>query len=294
MALLLALVVASGPAHAADPSFRRVKEARLGRYFAAPGLPGGVDVKRSEAFLERLHALFGRAPAGFRVEYYRHRSLAALREHLGFAAVGATDVHAARIDSVRPFHPHELVHAVACRIGRTPPLFEEGLAEALTTDRSRSGEPIEAVALRFLDGRGRLDALVHDFAAVSAERDYAVAASFVAFLLDRGGIEPFVAYLSRCGNGEPWEAALRAEYGKRLGALEHEWSLHLRAGGVRRPWHDPKSWPASRRTIVTAIAEANPTAASGRFRTPSPLDGPADRAGSPDGSDRSAGLRSRE
>jgi hypothetical protein len=32
------------------------------------------------------------------------------------------------IDSVRDFHPHELVHAVARRIGRPPVFFAEGLA----------------------------------------------------------------------------------------------------------------------------------------------------------------------
>jgi hypothetical protein len=276
LGLLLASLLVAGLAYADDPAFRQVKRARRGSYYTVDGGRDHVDVKRTEAFLERLFALFGEPPDGWRIEYYRHPSAETLRQRVGFAAVGATDVARARIDSVRAYHPHELVHAVACRIGRTPPLFEEGLAEALTTDVSRRGEPVDTVARRFLAGGRQLQALVIDFAADDPERDYAVAGSFIAFLLDRHGIEPFVRLLGRCGRGERWDAALRAEYGAGLAVLEYEWSRELcKQPAARRALVDASSWPGSlRRAQLTPGPVAAQPARVGDTATPA-----ADRAG---------------
>jgi hypothetical protein len=215
-------------------------------YFAAHARD--VDVRRSEAFMERLDALFGPPPAGWRVQYYRHASASELQARFGAPATGVTDLRTGRVDSVRPYHPHELVHAATGRVGLPPMFFVEGLAVALTSEGRWRGSEIDSIAAEFLAARGDLrDVLLH-FALEQADRDYALAGSFVAFLLDRYGIEPLVAFVRACDEAPGASGrALRSSYGKSFGALAAEWQSALKPRGPRprREWYDAASWPRS-------------------------------------------------
>ena len=289
-ALLALLGSVPAPAAAVEPAtFKRVAQATHGRYYAARGQR--VDVRRNEEFLARLFSLFGPAPAGWRVEYYRHASVADLERRIGFAAYGVTDLEALRIDSVHDYHPHELVHAVAGRLGQPPLLFTEGLAVALSAQGLWRGRDMDALAREHMVAGGSLDRLLRTFAEQDPDRDYAVAGSFVAFLLDRGGIEPLVRFLAGCGRDPGrYEAALRAAYGHGLADLEFEWLRRLRTAQptVARAWYDAGRWPEAlrpERPTATAsvsapdrpVASAAPStvalepAAGGRsaFRLPS-------------------------
>jgi hypothetical protein len=261
--LVIALLfggVTSARGGPALPVFERVAETDHARYYSTRG--SKVDVRRSEVFLGRLFTLFGLASDGARLEFYRYASVEQLRSEVGIAAYGVTNLDSLRIDSVREYHPHELVHAVAGRLGRPPLLFTEGLAVALTSEGRWRGRDIDEIARAYVRGNRSIDPLLGDFGAEDPDRDYAVAASFVAFLLDRDGIDPFLAFLRGCGAGpEGYEQAFARAYGRGVRDLGVEWEMTLlRGSSAHRAWYDSKEWPrALRRTVVrTTSADAGP------------------------------------
>ncbi len=95
------------------------------------------------------------------------------------------DVYATKLP-----HDHEVVHAVAHRFGLPPPFFIEGLAVAY---QFPADETIveEATAARVL-------AAIDEFEAFYlAAGDYSLAGAFVAFVIERHGIEKFMAVYAR-------------------------------------------------------------------------------------------------
>ncbi len=247
--MLSALGVAAVSHAASAAPFKRVAQTAHASYYAAGGAK--VDVRRSDAFLEGLLGLFGPAPRGWRVQYYRHASVSSLATQIGYQAFGVTDLETSRIDSTYEYHPHELVHAVAGRLGRPPLLFTEGLAVALTSRGSWRGRDLDSVAREYLAGHGALYPMLREFALEDPDRDYAVTGSFVGFLLDRYGADPVIALLEGCGSDATrYERALRDAYGKGLADLEREWSRSLGGSGTpaARAWYEPSSWPGSLRS----------------------------------------------
>ncbi len=270
---LIALLLGGGFAGlsvAATPEFRGVAVTEHARYYAPRGLK--VDVRRSEAFLERLFVLFGVDPGERKIEYYRHPSLEEMRQEVGLRAYGVTNLDTLRIDSVRDYHPHELVHAVAGRIGRPPLLFTEGLAVALTSEGRWQGRDIDEIARAYVRGNRSIDPLLRDFGAVDADRDYALAGSFVAFLLDRDGISPLIAFLRGCGpSPSSYRQAFVHAYGRSVLALGVEWEARLLSGPTpRRAWYDSKDWP---RTLEAVASTGTRTAAIPIPSLPASADG---------------------
>ena len=233
------------PAPAAAAGLARVASTAHAVYYADLG--AGVDVRRCEAFLGRLDAVFGPPPPGWRFEYHRHASPADVRALAGFPATGVTELATGRVDSVLPYHPHELVHAVTSRLGRPPALFAEGLAVALTSGGRWNGRQLDDVAREFVAGHGQLVEVLRTFALDDAVRDYALAGSFVAFLLDRYGNERMVAFLQACTRLRDSSHALGASYGRSFAALVDDWEMSLATVRGARAWYDPASWPASLR-----------------------------------------------
>jgi hypothetical protein len=241
-----ALALAAAAAAARGEELTRVASSAHAVYYA--GRPHDVDVRRSEAFLARLDSLFGPPPAGWRVQYYRHAGLAQVQAQVGFPASGVTDLATGRVDSVRPYHPHELVHAAMGRVGRPPALFAEGLAVALTSGGEWKGRPLDDWARGFLAARGQLRDVLLAFALDDPDRDYALAGSFVAFLLDRYGIDPMLVFLRACGGRGRYERAATAAYGRPFDALVVDWERALAAPASPRPWYDAATWPGSLRS----------------------------------------------
>ena len=258
-------------APAATPGFERVASTSHVDYFAAKGRR--VDVRQNEAFLERLSSLFGPAPEGWRIQYYRHASAGELSEHVGYAVTGVADLATGRIDSTREFHPHELVHAVTGREGQPSAFFAEGLAVALTGQGRWAGRDQDEVAAREMAARPTLEPYLDAFMEQDPSISYAVAGSFVAFLLDRDGIEPMRAFVRGCGaSPRAYERAFRGAYGRSVASLTIEWMEWLRRGheGVGRAWYAPEQWPAAlqRATRVAAASPAPSLAADPTPATP--------------------------
>jgi hypothetical protein len=87
-----------------------------------------------------------------------------------------------------------------------------------------------------------------------------VAGSFVAFLLDRQGIEAMEVFLRGCGDSPSrYEGAFRRAYGRSVASLTIDWMAQLRRGGTNqlRTWYDPARWPAAlQRGIVPPAPQA--------------------------------------
>ena len=248
----------------APPPFELVARTSHVDYFAVKGR--GVDVRRTEAFLERLSLLFGPAPEGWRLRYYRHATAAELSGHVGYAVSGVADLATGRIDSSREFHPHELVHAVTGREGQPPVFFAEGLAVALTGQGRWGGRDVDAVARDEMATRGTLEPLLVGFLDQDPHTAYAVAGSFVAFLLDRHGIAPMLAFVRGCGRSpEAYERAFRRSYGRSVARLTIEWLAWLREDAPRAPraWYEPEQWPVALLREGTDPAPGPPSLAEG-------------------------------
>jgi hypothetical protein len=139
---------------------------------------------------------------------------------------------------------HELVHVIANRLGSPPPLLNEGLAvyisELLGADALRllgfpdtpvhravcqirnSPDHIPLTVLLALDNIGSDE--------YSSAREYAQAASFVKYLVERHGWERFREAYSVLGAQENHEENVRRfhqVYGMGLGELEPAWLLEV-------------------------------------------------------------------
>ena len=267
LATLALLVEASLPAEAAPRAgFKLVAHSARVDYWSEGR--GRIDVDNTERFLSRLDSVFGAPPEGWHIEYYRHASPAALHERLGLPAVGVTDLATGRVDSIRDFHPHELVHAVMARIGHPPVLFAEGLAVAMTSRGVWGDQEFDRLAARAMATRRSLEPFLSAFTEQDPERAYAVAGSFVAFLIDRHGIEPLLAFLRGCAGGpQGYERAFRAAYRTTLARASIDWMAALDRAETpgKRAWYEPETWPESLRTreAVPAVAGIPPIAMPG-------------------------------
>jgi hypothetical protein len=166
---------------------------------------------------------------------------------VGIEASGVTDLSAGRIDSVRDFHPHELVHAVAGRIGRPPVFFAEGLAVALAGAGRWHERDLDAVARQALAASPSLEPFLTRFTEQDPDTAYAVSGSLVAHLLDRFGIEPMVAFFRGCGSSsQAYESAFRRAYGRTVARATIDWQKALaERATASREWYDPAGWPRS-------------------------------------------------
>jgi hypothetical protein len=246
----------------ASTRFERIARTSHVDYYVAKGQR--VDVGRNEAFLDRLSSLFGTAPEGWRIRYYRHASVGELSDHVGYAVSGVADLVTGRIDSAREFHPHELVHAVTGREGCPPAFFDEGIAVAITSRVRWAGRDMDEVARSEMAVRPGLEPFLSAFGEQDSDVAYAVAGSFVAFLLDRHGIEPIMAFVRGCGaSASAFERAFRRAYGRSVASLTIEWMAWLRKGqlAAARSWYEPERWPEALRGTAAPAPPDPPLAA---------------------------------
>ncbi|UJR79188.1 hypothetical protein [Sandaracinus amylolyticus] len=111
---------------------------------------------------------------------------AVCRRSSDWEIVGCAD--GAKVYQNITYYPHELVHAVASRIGRPPAVLQEGLAEAIGCGPDSGFDqrvtPDRAL-LGWLDDDDRFFAGSED----SARARYPIAASFVRFVIQRHGLD---------------------------------------------------------------------------------------------------------
>jgi hypothetical protein len=168
------------------PGFRQMAATPRVSFFARSAASRDrADVKKTDAFLARMESEL-RQPLGERLEYYRYERPEDIAAQTGVYAYGLTRIGGAIVHSTAAYHPHELVHAVAGRMGDPGRFFHEGLAVVLGDEGRWGGRPVNDVLrgrVRGLDRRR----LVEQFDALPAELAYCAAGSFVQHLDDTYG-----------------------------------------------------------------------------------------------------------
>jgi hypothetical protein len=124
---------------------------------------------------------------------------------------------------------HELTHLFACRWNENPPvLLREGLAVYM--QRSMWGLPVDIMVSRFLDERKAIVPFLLDdkefFAAPRVHANYALAGSFIGFLIRRYGWSSF-RELYTASKASTFEENLRGICNATLTEAETAWRIEV-------------------------------------------------------------------
>jgi hypothetical protein len=158
-------------------------------------------------------------------DYYHYDVATDLVAVTGTYAGGVTYPARAEVHSTRRARDHELVHLVAYQLGDPGPFFQEGLAVVLG-DRGRYlGRPVDDVA-RPSARRAPLLALIHAFDSDQPGQGYAIAGSFMKWLVGRFGLARVTGFFRAARSQEPANA-FDSVFGVSLEEAGTEWSRQL-------------------------------------------------------------------
>jgi hypothetical protein len=167
----------------------------------------GVDAAWQETYHEWATARLG-VQLGQRIGYFKYKSRQDMGDHTGnYYTNGYADVARLEIHTLWAIDNHEVVHLFMSTIGQSSALFSEGVAVAFQTDpangdfrSSFNGEEVHAAARRYLaSGQlvlplGRIIETTGFRGVSDSTLSYQEAGSFVRFLIDRYGLDRFLAF----------------------------------------------------------------------------------------------------
>ena len=183
------------------------------------------DVRRPEEQLARVEAALGHRLSAH-VDYYIYDRAEDIAATTGRYAGGLTFPELGQIHSTSSSQDHEIVHVVAYQLGNPGPFFQEGLAVALGDHGRWQGQPVDRVARKVAPGQ-TLEALIARFDVADPKEGYAVAGSFVSFLIKSHGL-PQVSHFFRACHGErTTSAAFAAIFGETLEVAGAKWVRSL-------------------------------------------------------------------
>jgi hypothetical protein len=182
-----------------------------------------VDMAKVEKRMGELEKLFGQQLTG-RANYYRYATAQEVAAGTGHYAAGVTFAAANEVHSTEACHDHELVHLIANRFGNPGTFFLEGLAVAVGNKGEWQGKSADKVA----------KAQAADVAQMAAQFDrfdpntaYAVAGSFVGYLVRTHGIEQVTKFFRACGPKVDTKVAFASTFGGSLETVSAEWRKTL-------------------------------------------------------------------
>jgi hypothetical protein len=219
---LLSLVAASS-ASAAPLAF--VLRAKTSNFAFFSRTEARVDVRKPEAQLARVEAALGQKISA-RVDYYLYDRAEDIAAATGQYAGGLTYPELSQIHSTASSQDHEIVHVVAFQLGNPGPFFQEGLAVALGDHGRWLGQPVDQVA-RKLAPTATLETLIAHFDAADPREGYAVAGSFVSFLIKTQGLPKVSHFFQACHGERTTSAAFTAIFGDTLEVAGAKWVRSL-------------------------------------------------------------------
>jgi hypothetical protein len=160
-----------------------------------------VEAQKTEQYVAKVEELLGQRLSG-RADYYRYSSAEEIQFATGQYAAGLTVATSGpgQIHSMKAFHPHEIVHLVAERLGNPGTFFHEGLAVAVGDEARWGGKSVNSIAKDVVK-TGQVmsvSALVAQFDRMDPQTAYPVAGSFVAFLIKTQGIAKTAQFFRAC------------------------------------------------------------------------------------------------
>jgi hypothetical protein len=183
-----------------------------------------VDAQRVEKRAAELTQLLGQPLTG-RANYYRYANPQEVAAGTGHYADGVTFPSTSEIHSTEPCHDHELVHLVAGHMGGDPgAFFQEGLAVAIGNRGQWQGKSADRLAKA---SAGSLAGMVTGFDRFEPNAAYAVAGSFVGYLVRTHGIEQVTAFFRASRPGVDPAAAFAQAFGGTIETVGAQWRATL-------------------------------------------------------------------
>jgi hypothetical protein len=211
------------------PGFRPAGQTARVRFFSRTSAK--VDrrqAERTDSFIARIENDLGHElPEP--IEYYRYERPEDIAAQTGVYATGLTRVGDTIVHSTFDYHPHELVHAVAGRLGNPGRFFHEGLAVALGDGGKWGGRSVHDIASRWARS---LDwaALREVFERRDPDVAYPLAGSFMADLIATDGLPRLAAFLRACPRPTAAIDAFQRVYGRSLEEAVAQWQEGLAPG----------------------------------------------------------------
>jgi hypothetical protein len=182
-----------------------------------------VDTAGVEKKVTELEKLFGQT-LDTRANYYRYASAQEIAAGTGYYAAGVTFAATGDVHSTQPCHDHELVHLVAGRLGTPGAFFEEGLAVAVGNHGQWQGRSADRTAKA---SAASVTDLVAQFDRFDPASSYAVAGSFVSYLVRTRGMAQVVAFFRSCKPGANTTVAFADTFGASLDQAAADWRKSL-------------------------------------------------------------------
>jgi hypothetical protein len=179
--------------------------------------------QENEKALAHAAGVLGLTPPAARIAFYRYASKEQKGQLTGNAGNG--HVQGGAVHSLFPVQEHELVHVLTQQWG-TPDTALLGEGIAVYVGGQWQGRPIDGYAKELVSA-GKVPPLTSLVSAFRANDDlmtYAVAGSFVGYLVRLKDIDAFErVYVA----GAPLDQRLKSVYGKDLATLDADWRASL-------------------------------------------------------------------
>jgi hypothetical protein len=184
-----------------------------------------VNVAAPEKQLSRVESLLGQKVSG-PVQYFQYDRAEDIAAATGRFAGGLFYNGLRQVHTTNAAHSHELVHVVAFELGDPGPFFQEGLAVVLGDGGRYQGQPVDRVA-RTMAKDKPLAALIAGFDARDPREGYAVAGSFMSFLIKRHGLDKVAHFFRACHGDRETAAAFEGIFGQTIEASGADWARSL-------------------------------------------------------------------
>jgi hypothetical protein len=183
-----------------------------------------VDTQRVEKRVADFEKVLGQ-PLTHRANYYRYATAQEVQAGTGYYAAGVTFAATGDVHSTEPCHDHELVHLIAGGFGGDPgAFFQEGLAVAVGNHGEWQGKPADRVAKA---NAASVAAMVAGFDRFDANTAYAVAGSFVGYLVRTHGMAQVTAFFRACGPTVDTKVAFAQSFGGTIDTVAADWRKSL-------------------------------------------------------------------
>jgi hypothetical protein len=129
------------------------------------------------------------------------------------------------VHSTEPCHDHELVHLIAGGFGGDPgAFFQEGLAVAVGNKGEWQGKPVDKLAKA---NAASVAAMMTSFDRFEPNAAYAVAGSFVAYLVKTHGMAQVAAFFRASGPKAEAKVAFAQSFGSTIETVATDWQKSL-------------------------------------------------------------------
>ena len=183
-----------------------------------------VDTQKVEKRVAEFEKVLGQTLT-HKANYYRYSTAQEIAAGTGYYAAGVTFAATGDVHSTEPCHDHELVHLIAGGFGGDPgAFFQEGLAVAVGNKGEWQGKSADRVAKA---SAVDVAAMVAGFDRFEANTAYAVAGSFVGYLVRTHGMAQVTAFFRACGPKVDTKVAFAQTFGGTIDAVSADWRKSL-------------------------------------------------------------------